>query len=126
MFKEIFGESTQTKILDFLTDHMYYDYSISEIAKNSQFSRPTVYKIVDTLLKNGLIIQTREQGRSSLYKINTANKLVQMILENDFKKAESVEDIGSQELVKKYSSDLVKTNKKVSKNKKNVSYLRIR
>jgi len=33
MFKDIFGDSPQTKILDFLADHPDFDYSISEIAK---------------------------------------------------------------------------------------------
>jgi len=38
MFKDVFGNSPQTKILDFLADHQDYDYSISEISKNSQVS----------------------------------------------------------------------------------------
>jgi len=29
MFKEIFGNSPQTKILDFLADHPNYDYNVS-------------------------------------------------------------------------------------------------
>ena len=126
MFKDIFGESTQTTILDFLAYHLNYDYSISEIAKNSQFSRPTVYKTIDILLKKELIIQTREQGKSLLYKLNNDNKLVQMILEFDSEAEKKVEDIQSLELIKKYSPDLVKSNKKLSKHKKDVSFLRIR
>lgn len=126
MFKDIFGESTQTTILDFLAGHLNYDYSISEIAKNSQLSRPTVYKIIDILIKNELIIQTRKHGKSPLYKLNNDNKLVQMILEFDFEKEKKVAEIESHELVKKYSPDLVKSNKKVSKPKRDVSYLRIR
>ena len=51
MFRDIFGNSPQTKILDFLADHPDYDYSISEISKNSLVSRPTVYIIKDILIK---------------------------------------------------------------------------
>ena len=51
MFKDIFGNSPQTKILDFLADHPNYDYNISDISKNSEVSRPTVYKIIEILLK---------------------------------------------------------------------------
>ena len=112
MFKDIFGNSPQTKILDFLADHPDYDYSISEIAKKSQVSRPTVYKIKDILLKKGLIIQTREQGGSPLYKLNIDNKLVQIILKFDFELAKKTADIESEESVKKYSSVLVKSNQK--------------
>jgi len=117
MFKDIFGDSPQTKILDFLADHPDYDYSISEIAKQAQVSRPTVYKIKDILLKKELIIQTREQGNSPLYKLNLDNKLVQVILKFDFEIAKRIADIESQEPVKKYTSALVKSNYK-TRNKK--------
>ena len=121
MFRDIFGNSPQTKILDFLADHPDYDYSISEISKNSLVSRPTVYKIKDILLKKGLIIQTREQGSSPLYKLNIDNKLVQVILKFDFEIAKKIADIESKESVKKYSSALGRPNKKISKQKASLS-----
>ena len=110
MFKDIFGDSPQTKVLDFLADHPEFDYSISEIAKKSHVSRPTVYKIKDILLKKELIIQTREQGGSPLYKLNIENKIVQVILKFDFEIAKKLADIESQESVKNYSRTLAKTN----------------
>ena len=117
MFKDIFESSPQTKILDFLADHPDYDYSISEIAKQAQVSRPTVYKVKDILLKKRLIIQTREQGNSPLYKLNLDNKLVQVILKFDFEIAKRIADIESQESVKKYTHTLEKTTYK-TRNKK--------
>ena len=117
MFRDIFGDSPQTKILDFLADHPDYDYSISEIAKHSQVSRPTVYKIKDILLKKGLIIQTREQGNSPLYKLNIDNKLVQVILKFDFELAKRIAEIESQETVQQYTPTLVKSIHKSSKHK---------
>lgn len=126
MFRDIFGDGSQKKILDFLAHNLDYDYSISEIAKNSQVSRPTVYKIKDILLKKGLIIKTRAQGNSPLYKLNIDNKLVQANLKFDFEKAKKIADIESQESVKKHKPTLVKSNKEVSKHKALVSHLRIR
>jgi len=117
MFKDIFGDSPQTKILDFLADHPDFDYSISEIAKNAQVSRPTVYKIKDVLLKKGVIIQTREQGGSPLYKLNIENKIVQVILKFDFEIAKKLADIGSQESLKKYVPALVKANNRTRSHK---------
>lgn len=102
MFKEIFGNSPQTKILDFLADHPNYDYNVSDISKNSGVSRPTVYKIIEILLKKKLIIKTRESGNSSLYKLNTKNKLVQVILKFDFELAEQIAEMESKITVKKY------------------------
>ena len=46
MFKDIFGNSPQTKILDFLADHPKYDYSISEIAEKADISKSIqVYRV---------------------------------------------------------------------------------
>lgn len=117
MFKDIFGNSPQTKILDFLADHPDFDYSISEIAKNSQVSRPTVYKIKDILLKKELIIKTREQGGSPLYKLNIENKIVQVILKFDFEIAKKLADVESQESVKKYVPALAKANNRIKSHK---------
>ena len=117
MFKDIFGDSPQTKILDFLADHPDFDYSISEIAKNSKVSRPTVYKIKNILLKKELIIRTREQGGSPLYKLNIENKIVQVILKFDFEIAKKLADMESQESVKKYTPALMKTNNRTRSHK---------
>jgi DNA-binding transcriptional ArsR family regulator len=87
MFKDIFGNSPQTKILDFLADHPEYDYSVSEIASHSLVSRPTVYKIIDILLEKQLVIRTREQGTSSLFKLNLENRVIQLLLQFDFELA---------------------------------------
>jgi len=106
MFKDIFGNSPQTKILDFLADHPNYDYNVSDISKNSEVSRPTVYKIIEILLKKKLIIKTRESGNSSLYKLNMKNKLVQVILKFDFELASQIAETESKDDVQKYESVL--------------------
>jgi len=80
MLKEIFGKNPQTNILDFLLDHPEYDYSISEIAKHSHVSRPTVYKTIDVLLEKQLVLITRTQGNSQLFRANCDNPLVQKML----------------------------------------------
>ena len=117
MFQDIFGESPQTKILDFLSDHPEYDYSISEIAKHAQVSRPTVYKIIDILLDKKLLIQTREQGNSALYKLNLDNKLVQVILKFDFELAKKIADTETPATLKKQMKITLKSPQKNSRHK---------
>ena len=117
MFRDIFGEGPQTKIFDLLACDPNCYYSISEIAKQSEVSRPAVYKIKDILLKKDLIIQTKDQGKSSLYKLNIDNKLVQMILKFDFEIEKEILDI---------ELPIDKSNQEFSKNKVAVSYLRLR
>jgi len=112
MFKEIFGNSPQTKILDFLADHPNYDYNVSDISKHSEVSRPTVYKIIEILLKKNLIVKTRESGNSSLYQLNIKNKLVQVILKFDFELANQIAEIESKATVKKYEPILTSSKPK--------------
>ena len=114
MFKGIFGNGPQTKILDFLADHPNYDYNVSDISKNSDVSRPTVYKIIEILLKKKLIIKTRESGSSSLYKLNMENKLVQVILKFDFELAGQIAEMESTSSVKKYEPILTSSKAKAT------------
>ena len=96
MFQEIFVDSPQTKILDFLADHPRFDYTISEISEKAKVSRPTVYKVINLLLEKNLIIKTREQGNSSLFQLNLENRLVQLMLKFDFELAGKIAELGSQ------------------------------
>jgi len=102
MFKDIFGNNPQTKILDFLADYPRFDYSITEISEKSKVSRPTVYKIINILLEKKLLVKTRDQGNSSLYKLNIDNKLVQVMLKFDFEIASKMAEIEIKDTVKKY------------------------
>jgi DNA-binding transcriptional ArsR family regulator len=109
MFKDIFGNNPNTKILDFLADYPRFDYSITEIAEKADVSRPTVYKIIKTLLDKKLVIKTRDQGNSSLYQLNTENKLVQVILKFDFEIASKLAEIETKDSVKKYKPVLTRS-----------------
>jgi len=109
MFKDIFGNNPQTKILDFLADYPRYDYSITEMAEKANVSRPTVYKVIKILVTKNLVIKTRDQGNSSLYKLNTENKLVQVILKFDFEIASKIAEIESKDSVKQYKPILAKS-----------------
>jgi predicted DNA-binding protein YlxM (UPF0122 family) len=112
MFKDIFGNNPQTKLLDFLADYPRFDYSISEIAEKAGVSRPTVYKIIKTLVDKQLVIKTRDQGNSSLYQLNTENKLVQVILKFDFEISSKVAEIEMKDTVKQYKPVLTKSKAK--------------
>ncbi|GAF76520.1 unnamed protein product [marine sediment metagenome] len=114
MFKDIFGNNPQTKILDFLADYPRFDYSITEMAEKANVSRPTVYKVIKILVTKNLVIKTRDQGNSSLYKLNTENKLVQVILKFDFEIASKIAEIESKDSVKQYKPILAKSRTQVA------------
>ena len=93
MFEEAFGDNPLTKTLDFLADYPRYDYTITEISKQSNVSKPTIYKMLPILLEKKLIIKTREMGQSSYYQINRANKLVKAIIKFDMEIAKAIAEI---------------------------------
>jgi DNA-binding transcriptional ArsR family regulator len=103
---DIFGDNPQTKILDFLADQPRYDYNISDIAEKSNVSRPTVYKVIKNLLAKKLVIKTRDIGNSPMFKLNTENKLVRIILKFDFEIAKQYADLEDKKAVKSYAPAL--------------------
>ncbi len=114
MFKDIFGNNPQTKILDFLADYPRFDYSITEIAEKAKVSRPTVYKIIRTLVEKKLVRKTREQGTSSLYQLNTENTLVQVILKFDFEIASKLAELEMKAPVKHLKPVVTKSRAKAA------------
>jgi len=107
MFKDIIGDNPHTKVLDFLADHPRYDYNISDIARYSKVSRPTVYRVIEYLLKKKLVVKTRDMRNSSMYKLNTDSKIVQKILQFDLEIGKMIADFESTKEVKKLEEVLV-------------------
>ena len=70
----IFGNGV-SRILDFMLI-MDYEYTKSEIARQTGLSRKTVYDVWPLVEKYNLVKQTRVMGNSKLYTINSKNPLV--------------------------------------------------
>ena len=102
MFKDIFGDNPWTRLLDFLADHPESEYSITELVEKSKISRPTLYKIIENLIKKKLVIKSRTVGNSPLYQLNTKNKLVRTILKFDFEVSKLFAELESQSTIKEY------------------------
>ena len=64
------------KVMEFLVENRGLDYSKEEIAEGAGISRPTLYRIWNTLEKNGLVAETRKYGNTQLYKANESNEMV--------------------------------------------------
>ncbi len=76
LFVKFFGDSPRIRVLDMLITGRELDYSISDIAEQAGIGRATFYRMMDELLKNRIIIQTRKFGNIQLYRINLKNELV--------------------------------------------------
>ena len=84
-FIETFGESPLIKTLDFFLMFPNFDYSKSQVAEQTGVSRMTMDKIWSNLIKDGIIVKTRNIGRAEMYKLNTENPIVKVLMELDFK-----------------------------------------
>jgi len=84
MFTEIFGGSPRVKLLDFLADHVDFDYTLSQLQQFTGISRPTLYKLVSELEKERLVVLTREIGGSRFFRINMEDPRVVSMLQMDF------------------------------------------
>ena len=71
--ESIFPGST-SKILDFLATFKDWDYSVSDIAKNSGISFKTALNEIKNLEKQGVVSRTRTVGKAIMFKLNLKSK----------------------------------------------------
>ena len=71
------------RVLDYLITEKDLDFSITDIANNAGIGRATLYRIFDDLVKNEIIIHTREIGKAKLFKLNIDNPKIKKLIEID-------------------------------------------
>lgn len=80
LFIDYFGDSPTTRVLDFFIGNDLYDYSKTDIFRESGVARTTLQDIIKKLLKKRIIIKTRAVGRADMYKLNRGNPVVEEIV----------------------------------------------
>ena len=75
-FLEIFGASPELKVLDFLIVNEDFDYSMTDIAEQSEVGYSTLKLFWNRLEKEGIVTKTRTVGKAKLYKLNMKNSIV--------------------------------------------------
>ena len=80
IFREALGDSPVIRVLDFLIEGRSLDYSLTDIAENSNIGWTTLHRIWDKLLKLEIVIPTREIGRAKLFRLNENNKAVKELI----------------------------------------------
>ena len=80
IFREAFGDSPVIRVLDFLIEGRGLDYSLSDIAENSNIGWTTLHRIWGRLLKLEIVKPTREIGRAKLFKLNEDNAVVKDLI----------------------------------------------
>ncbi len=102
-FIEAFGSSPLIRVLDFLMTYREFDYSLTDIAKESGVGWNTLHSFFFTLVEKGIIKETRQVGRAKLYKLNTDSLIAKKLIEiNNLVTSKAVD-----EELKRQSSGLV-------------------
>lgn len=99
-FVEIFGTSPLIRVLDFFMTYREFDYSLSDIARESGVGWNTLHSFFSKLVEKGIVKETRQVGRAKLYKLNTDSPIVKKLIEiNNLVTSKAVdEELKKQEL----------------------------
>lgn len=82
-FRLVFGGTPVVKVIDFFLDNREFDYSLTDIAKNSDIGWSTLHKFWNDLVKLGMVVKTRRIGRAELYRLNMESQMVKKLIELD-------------------------------------------
>lgn len=82
-FVKALGATPLIKVLDFLIENRIFDYSKTDIARETRISRATLDSFWNNLIELDLIKPTRTIGRATLYKLNRENESVKKMIEFD-------------------------------------------
>ena len=82
-FRLVFGGTPVVKVIDFLLDNREFDYSMTEIARQSDIGWSTLHGFWKKIVELGIVVKTRRIGRAELYKLNEQNVIVKKLIELD-------------------------------------------
>ena len=85
LFVRFFGDAPLVRILDFLMENKLFDYTKTDIARNSGISRVSLYKVWPAFVEHKIVRVTRRIGKAKLYALNEKSPIVQQLLELDLR-----------------------------------------
>jgi hypothetical protein len=96
-----FGDTPQLRVLDFLIGFHFFDYPLTEIAKESHVSYNSLKVFFDDFIKSGIVVKTRKIGKSDYYKLNLENPFIQNLikLDWDLTKSNVIPELEKQKIV---------------------------
>ena len=79
-----FGDTPQLRVIDFLIENHFFDYPITEIARESNVSYNSIKVFFNQFIKSGIVVKTRRIGKSDYYKLNLENEFVKNLVKLDW------------------------------------------
>lgn len=84
IFLENFGDTPQLRVLDFLIDNHFFDFPMTEIARESNVSYNSIKSFFQKFVESGILVKTRKVGKSDYYKMNLENSFVKNLIRLDW------------------------------------------
>jgi len=94
LFAGFFGGGTRLRVMDFLIGNSIFDYTKTDIAKNSDVSRASLYSVWPQLERYEIVKASRKIGNTTLYRLNKENPVVQKLIELDLRLSREFADAG--------------------------------
>lgn len=83
-FRRVFGDSPLIRVLDFLIEEgRTFDYSLTDIARNSGVAWSTLHEIFPRLERLGIVKETRRIAQAKLYKLDERNPIAKELTKLD-------------------------------------------
>ena len=80
LFLQGYGDNPKLRVMDFLITFQDYDYSMKEIAKNSEIWYTTLKEFWQEFIKRRIVKQTRIVGKAKMFKLNLENPEVKLFI----------------------------------------------
>lgn len=80
-----FGDTPQLRVLDFLIGNHFFDFPVTEIARESNVSYNSIVTFFNDFIESGIVVKTRKVGKSDYYKMNLENPFVIDLIQLDWK-----------------------------------------
>lgn len=77
IFRSIIGTSPESKVLEYLSEWKEYDMTLTEIARGAEIGRAGAYRVINNLVKEKMLLLTREYGRCKLYSLDRSHEVVE-------------------------------------------------
>ena len=84
LFLNYFGDTPQLRVMDFLIENHFFDYPITQIAKEANVSYNSIKVFFSYFIKSEIIIKTRKVGKSDYFKLNLENEFVKNLIKLDW------------------------------------------
>lgn len=84
LFLEVFGDTPQLRVFDFLIENHFFDFPMTEIARGSNVSYNSIKTFFPLLVRGKVIIKTRRIGKSDYYKLNLKNPFISSLIKMDW------------------------------------------